>query len=497
MMTTTPRLSAVPESGGDGALRAVSEAARSATLAQNLTGARRLEAADRIVIEFAGRAECDETRRRGFARLAPETRARDHLAAACQLTTWHAGRLVTAGMQVHRRLPKVRAMVEEGLLPEQLAIDLACRLAEVPDDIVGAVEAYITAKLRGDLEGGDRPSRSRMDKMVESAIEDADPKAAQDAVDAATEERKVSMRPGSNGMATLWAKLPIADAELLWRRIQNDAEVAAINGSPRPIDQLRADALSALAVYRPTMTTGCDCGGEKSGADDNHGFDIAEVGLGPDLPRPTVGNAAAAAGRPIRISVIASAAHGRPNRVEFVNGAYSSFDWLCQELLEGDDAKARFEIIDPTPGAMDDPAQRLRYVVSPALAERIRLRDGTCRHPGCSVEARDCDIDHVIAFNRDEPALGGPTVEWNLMCLCRSHHREKTFGGATYQLGALGELVITTETGHRHRTRPTGPLAMARDSIQERDMIERISRLISRDGYIANPPGAERGDWSA
>ena len=146
---------------------------------------------------------------------------------------------------------------------------------------------------------------------------------------------------------------------------------------------------------------------------------------------------------------------------------------------------------------MDDPAQRLRYVVSPALAERIRLRDGTCRHPGCSVEARDCDIDHVIAFNRDEPALGGPTVEWNLMCLCRSHHREKTFGGATYQLGALGELVITTETGHRHRTRPTGPLAMARDSIQERDMIERVSRLISRDGYIANPPGTERGDWSA
>ena len=511
MTTTTPRLTAVPEPGGDGALRAISEAARSATLAQNFTGARRLAAADRIVTEFASREECDETRRRGYARLAPESRARDHLAAACQLTTWHAARLVTAGMQVHRRLPKVRAMVEEGLLPEQLAIDLACRLAEVPDDIVGAVEAYITAKLRGDLEGGDRPSKPRMDKMVDSAIEDADPRAAQDAVDAATEERKVRVRQSGNGMATLWAKLPAADAEMLWRRIQNDADVAAKNGSPRPIDQLRADALSALAVYRPTMTTGCNCGGgtggdsadgeasdgEASGADDNHGFDIAEVGLGPDLPRPTVGNAAAATGQQIRITVIASAAHGRPNRVEFINGAYSSFDWLCQELLEGDDARVRFEIIDPTPGAMDDPAQRLRYVISPSLAERIRLRDGTCRHPGCSVEARDCDIDHVIAFNRDEPALGGPTVEWNLMCLCRSHHREKTFGGATYQLGALGDLVITTETGHRHRTRPTGPLAMARDSIQERDMIERIARLISRDGYISNPPGTERGDWSA
>ncbi|MBS7549860.1 hypothetical protein KHA85_17745, partial [Dietzia sp. Marseille-Q0999] len=70
-------------------------------------------------------------------------------------------------------------------------------------------------------------------------------------------------------------------------------------------------------------------------------------------------------------------------RVEFVTGAYASFDWLCEELLSGGDAKVRFELLDPQPGTEDTPEAALKYRISPALAERIRLRDGTCRHPGC------------------------------------------------------------------------------------------------------------------
>lgn len=498
-------------------------------MAQNIAGARRLDAADQMVAQFARRKECgdgadEESGRPAYARLNPEARARDHLAAACQLTSWHAGRLVTAGVQIHRRLPQLLVILGEGLVPEQLAIDIACRLAKVSDEIIADVESDVVAKIRVGLEGGDRPSRTALDSMVDKAVERVDPRGAQDAVDAATESRSVTFRPGSNGMASMWANLPIGDAEMLKRRIENDADEAAFSGSPRPIGQLRADALSALAVYRPTTTgaSGCTCGGSDAGgaagdgagdgsgegAGDGSGgaagdasgedeIELGEVTVGTDLPRPTVGNAAAATGKPIRISVIASTAKGLANRVEFVRGAYTSFDWLCQELLEGDDAKVRFEIIDPAPGALDNPEQALRYVIAPALAERIRLRDGTCRHPGCSVDAHDCEIDHVIAFNRSVPALGGPTLEWNLMCLCRKHHREKTFGGAAYRLGALGELVITTETGHEHRTRPKGPLAMAREEIRTEGVLEMMKRLISSDGYLANPPGTQREAWSA
>src|SRR5699024_12001819 len=86
-------------------------------------------------------------------------------------------------------------------------------------------------------------------------------------------------------------------------------------------------------------------------ARDVHGHSLAilEPVPGADLPRPPVGNAAAAGGQSIRISVTAAAAAGRPNRVEFVHGAYSSFDWLCQELLDGEDARVRVEVIDAAP----------------------------------------------------------------------------------------------------------------------------------------------------
>ncbi|MCT2141393.1 HNH endonuclease, partial [Dietzia cinnamea] len=129
-----------------------------------------------------------------------------------------------------------------------------------------------------------------------------------------------------------------------------DAAVAAADGLDRPIDQLRADALAALAVYPPdaaagdTATTDAAATGTADAAAavaEECGIELGQVRVGADLPRPSLGNAARA-GVPIRISVIASAVRGLPNRVEFVHGTYSSFEWLCTELLEGDEASVRF-----------------------------------------------------------------------------------------------------------------------------------------------------------
>src|SRR5699024_9969799 len=105
-----------------------------------------------------------------------------------------------------------------------------------------------------------------------------------------------------------------------------------------------------------------------------------------DTPRPGLGTAAAS-GQPIRITVISAVAQGLPNRVEFVHGTYSGYEWLCRQLLDSGDSdsdrtRLRFETIDPAPGALDTPEHALRYVLTPQMVERIRLRDGTCRHPG-------------------------------------------------------------------------------------------------------------------
>ncbi|PTM86047.1 HNH endonuclease signature motif containing protein [Dietzia psychralcaliphila] len=510
---------------------ALSEVARSATLAQNLAAATRLQAAHHIVDTMRrldeaahGDVVCP---RPAFARLDPADRARDHLAAAMALTTWHAGRLVTAAVQIHTRLSRLRKAVERGQFPEQLAIDTACRLAEIPDETIGEVESEVVGALARALDGGHRPSRAALDTAVDAARERCDPTGAQDAVSDAAEQRTVRFRPGRSGMTSMWANLPCADAEKLRRRIDAAARNAHDAGHPRTRNQLRADALAALgdpntddigaALHDPEghdihpadsrdpadtadSRDPADTAGSRDPADTAGSCDAAGTAEPADSTdsadgsrgdRPPLG-ASWGTDKPVRISIINSIAQGLPNRVQFVTGAYASFDWLCEELLTGGDAKVRFELIDPQPGVLDVPDAVLKYFITPALAERIRLRDGTCRHPGCTVDAKDCEIDHIIAFDHHSPEMGGPTAEWNLICLCRKHHREKTFGHCAYQPGPLGELTIFTETGHQHRTTPTGPLAQARNRILDHRWRTHLDRLISPDGYLANPPGVER-----
>jgi len=465
---------------------ALSEVARSVTLAQNLAAARRLHAAYLLVESFrrldeATHGDTQDDTRPAHARLDPAGRARDHLAAAMSLTCWHAGHLVTAAIQAHTRLPLLRGALERGLLPEQLAIDAACRLAGVPDEVVGAVESDVIGRLTRALAGGHRPSRSALDTSVDNAVARHAPQAAQDAADAAAEERTVRFRPGRNGMTSMWANLPSGDAEKLRRRIEAAARAAADLCHPRSRNQLRADALIALGD--PNTTDIADPA--------HHPEDTANTVDGDRGHLPPLG-ASWGTDKPVRISVINTIAEGLPNQVQFVNGAYASFDWLCEEILSGGDATVRFELIDPAPGTLDAPEAPLKYFITPALAERIRLRDGTCRHPGCTVDAHDCEIDHVIAFDHRRPELGGPTAEWNLMCLCRKHHREKTFGHCAYRPGPLGELTIITETGHEHHTNPTGPLAQARNHILEHQWREHLDRLTADDGHLTNPPGTTR-----
>jgi hypothetical protein len=97
----------------------------------------------------------------------------------------------------------------------------------------------------------------------------------------------------------------------------------------------------------------------------------------------------------------------------------------------------------PTTTAYRPTAQQKRFV---------RVRDRTCRMPGCRRAPGRCDIDHGIAH-----ADGGPTDCWNLCCLCRRHHRIKTFARDWhFQLLADGSLVVRTPCGVSRITRPPG-----------------------------------------
>jgi hypothetical protein len=68
------------------------------------------------------------------------------------------------------------------------------------------------------------------------------------------------------------------------------------------------------------------------------------------------------------------------------------------------------------------------------MREIVILRDQHCVFPGCRIDARSCDQDHIDPYL--DPGDGGPpgqTNPANLACLCRRHHRAKTAGVWRYQ----------------------------------------------------------------
>jgi hypothetical protein len=68
------------------------------------------------------------------------------------------------------------------------------------------------------------------------------------------------------------------------------------------------------------------------------------------------------------------------------------------------------------------------------MRELMILRDRHCVFPGCTLDARACDLDHLAPYvPLDQGGPPGQTTPANLACLCRRHHRAKTFAGWRYR----------------------------------------------------------------
>jgi hypothetical protein len=81
-----------------------------------------------------------------------------------------------------------------------------------------------------------------------------------------------------------------------------------------------------------------------------------------------------------------------------------------------------------------------------ALTRWIIARDRTCRAPGCTAPARDCDLDHT-----HDHARGGSTCHDNLGLFCRHHHRAKHETGWTVIQISPGRFEWRSPSGHIYR----------------------------------------------
>jgi hypothetical protein len=220
-------------------------------------------------------------------------------------------------------------------------------------------------------------------------------------------ERGVWIAHDGEGTAELTARLSSEDAERVYAAIRGialaDRNGEPAGGCPDPTEPLGVWMAAALVD--------------------------AVLGCGSPWSWPAEGDTAAvpprAAGAPgvqtvVNVTIPVASLAGLDDEPGVLSG-FGVIPADTARRLAGGDARWRHILTCPSTGAVLD-VGTLSYRPPAALARHVRLRDGTCRFPGCAVPASECDLDHLVPF----PA--GPTAASNLHALCRRHHGLKHEG---------------------------------------------------------------------
>ncbi len=329
---------------------------------------------------------------------------RDEIAAALRLSAASAQRQIDTARTLHKHLPAVRKALECGeiapaharVIVEESAVLLK---TGAKPEVVATIEARALAY-------AEFHTPAQLARHVRGQVAKAAVNEIEIVVASAVESRRISYYPEPDGMATIIALLPAADAQIVMLAINALARTEA-QSDEIGIDAKRADALTQIAVRAL----------ESVGEISAHRRPVT-VNLTIDLP--TLLDLAQSPGElsgygPIPASIArALAADGNWRRL----------------------------ITEPITGHLLEYG-RETYQPPQALVDFLLARDRTCRFPGCRQPAQRGDIDHAIAWDD-----GGQTDAVNLGLLCRRHHRLKTHDGWSIESRADGSCTWRSPTGH-------------------------------------------------
>ena len=260
--------------------------------------------------------------------------------------------------------------------------------------------------------------------QVRTTIARIAPETFEEVVARARDTRKVSCYTESDGISTIVAILPAADAQIVMNSIESFIRAASADlGSDtftdtRSSDMKRADALTAIAsAYLSTSAETVT----------PHRRPIS-VNVTIDLP-----------------TLLGLAEN--PGQL----AGYGAIPASVARELAADGKWKRF-ITDPQTGNLLDYG-RQSYEPPQALIDFLIARDRTCRFPGCRRSAALSDIDHAQSWE-----TGGRTSPDNLGALCRRHHRLKTHDGWKVESHPDGSCTWTSPLGKIYLTpaRPIG-----------------------------------------
>jgi hypothetical protein len=341
-----------------------------AARAQNAMCARELAAIGELYVR---RAPADDAERFNWAVDGHENVVAE-VAAALGISRGRAGGRLRYAIALRERLPRVAEVFARGEIDFRLMAAVVHRTELVEDSLIAKLDAAVARHAPRWM----RFSGPKVVERIDMWVARFDPAGVR-VPGQRSEDRYVEIGPTGSGLAGVWAQLHATDGAALERKLDAVADTVC-RDDPRTKAQRRADAVGALAAGVDELR--CHCGA-------------------PDC--------VAAQRRPgtnVVIHVLAekSSVTGDSQAPGYLPGFGPVPSTLLRELAGV--AKIKPLVVPPA-GA------ELGYRPSTALAEFVRLRDLTCRFPGCDHPAEFCDIDHTVPFPL------GPTHPSNLKLLCR------------------------------------------------------------------------------
>ena len=266
---------------------------------------------------------------------------------------------------------------------------------------------------------------------VRSAVAKYSPEEFEESVSKATSLRRVSCYNDPDGMSTVVAILPAADAQIVMNSIE-----AFI---------LRADQISQADGKEQTLGKYPSCGEDQGLAKDQS--------LTKDMKRADALSSICAQflsqlddvvtphRRPLTINVTVDL----PTLLGLAENpgqlaGYGPIPAAVARELASDGRWKRF-ITEPQTGNLLD-FGRESYEPPQQLKDFLIARDRTCRFPGCRRSALLSDLDHAESWES-----GGRTSAENIGALCRRHHRLKTHDGWTIESFADGSCMWRSPLG--------------------------------------------------
>ena len=340
-----------------------------------------------------------------------ESRARAQLELADTLTS---------------RLPRTLAAMEAGTIDAYKAGKVADATAVLDEDTAREADGILADRLEGKNPVGLRQAAGRLAARL-------DPDGVDRRAAARRHYRRVELIPRGEGMATLTAELPAETAAAIYTRLDRTARKLRASAEDRNLDQLRADVFGALCLGTSDSDT--------AGTNDEHGghADAASTATGPVRAE-------------VFVHISAATLIGVSDEPTEMAGHGPIPAALARALAHEPGATWRRIITDPVDGQIID-VGRTRYRPPAALDELVRIRDRSCRHPGCYRPSFHGDLDHHRAWSRQN----GRTSAANLVGFCRSHHRLKDEPGWVHRLDEDGTLTVITPTQRSYTSLPEDP----------------------------------------